>query len=406
MRTLMTLVLLFLIVTASFGQIKYEKGYLITSQGERVECLIKNKDWKNNPSEFNYKLSDSSTPQEGNLTSVKEFGIYNYSKFIGADVEIDRSSAQATGLVGNAEPLWSQERLFLRVLLDGKAKLYSYDNSGGRKFFYSMTDTAIYQLVYKKFRINFLAKNTMGQELSPIAENSTYKDQLLENLKCSTGKLESVDNLTYITEDLERYFRSYNRCMGDTINEMNKQTKKSYFNLKITPGINSSSVSMPLANRLLAYEFKRTEGFSLGLQFEMVIPYHKNKWAIVFEPTFQYLNSEAENGITNIKLRAIEFPMGLRYYFNLNDHTRFYLNGFYNSNFAINFKSRIELYPNMNFGISPSGNWAFGGGIEHKRFSFETRYYTERNLKPLENIDALYSSFAILLGYKIIKAKH
>ena len=407
MRTLAVLLLVFLFVNESFGQIKYEKGYFVNTQGERIECLIKNRDWKNNPSKFIYKLNDSSKPEDGNIHSVKEFGIYNYSKFVGADVEIDRSNIQENGLAGKPELLWSQEKLFLRVLVEGTAKLYSYDNSSGRKFFYSVSDTAIDQLIYKKFNINFASTNTIGQGLSPMAEISTYKNQLLMDLKCPKGKLESVDNLTYTTEDIERYFRSYNKCMGDTSPEMVKPTKKSYVNLRMTAGINPSSLSIPkIEGYTPAFELSGNEAFSLGLQFEAVIPYHKQKWAVVFEPTFQYFNAEAVGGNVNIKYRVIEFPIGVRHYFKLSDHSRIYLNGFYNSNFTVNFDSSIQLY-DMKLGISPSGNWALGGGFEHKRLSLETRYYTEKNLwESLSVVDAHYSRFAILVGFKIIKAKY
>ena len=54
MKSLTVIMLLFLIVTESFGQIKYEKGYFINNENKKIECLIKNKDWKNNPSEFSY----------------------------------------------------------------------------------------------------------------------------------------------------------------------------------------------------------------------------------------------------------------------------------------------------------------------------------------------------------------
>lgn len=409
MRTLTALLILFLIVNESFGQIRYEKGYFINRANVRTECLIRNRDWKNNPTEFRYKLEDSNIVENGNINSIKEFGIYNFSKFVSADVKIDRSKLQATELIGNENPLWRQEQLFLKVLLEGKANLYCFDDSNGRRFFYSVKDTAISQLVYKKFRVNFLAKNTFGEQLSPIAENNTYKDQLLLDLNCPDATLESVEDVTYRTDDLEKYFRSYNQCMGDTIIEKKKKSKKSYFNLKIAPGINSSTVSMPISveSPFPAFEFKRSEGFRIGLEFESLLPFNRNKWALVFEPTFQSFNAKAENGVTNIAFKSLEFPVGLRYYFYLNDYTRLFVNGFYISNFAMNFHSKIELYPTVGLGIGPSSNAAFGGGIEHKRLSFEARYYTGRNLlRNFANLDAYYSRFSIIVGYKIIRGKH
>ena len=89
MRTLTALLLLFFFVAESFGQ-KYEKGYFVNNDNERIECLMKKKDWKINPTEFSYKLDESAAPLEGDVNSVKEFGMANSCKFINADVKIDR----------------------------------------------------------------------------------------------------------------------------------------------------------------------------------------------------------------------------------------------------------------------------------------------------------------------------
>ena len=404
MRLLTAFFLFFTFVNASFGQIKYENGYFINNDNKRIECLIKNKDWKNNPTEFSYKLLDSSASEDGNLSFIKEFGIYNFSKYINADVKIDRSKLQATELIGNENPLWSQEKLFLKVLLEGRANLYCYDDGNGRRFFYSVNDTTtIQQLVYKKFRVNFLGKNTYGEQLSPIAENNTYKDQLLMDLSCPNSILESVEVLNYKTDDLVKYFIDFNKCMGVPIIEMTHQTKRSDLNLKLAPGINLSSISIPMINGFPALEFKRNVGYSFGLEFESLLPFNKDKWGIVFEPTFQFLTADAKNGVSYINYKFVEFPIGLRYYFYLNAVTKFYINGFYISNYGIDFKSKIELYPTMYYGITPSENWAFGGGMEHKRLSIETRYHTNRYLLRLFDVDSSRLSF--ILGYKIFTGK-
>lgn len=200
MRTLAALLLLFFFVSQSYGQ--FEKGYLITKDNKRTECLIKKKDLKINPTEFSYKLDNSSAIEVGDITSVIEFGIPGSCKFIKADVKIDRSSTLATALIGNEHPDWSQEQLFLKVIVEGKANLYAYDGKTGKKFFYSVIDkdSAINQLVYKRFFIG-----------SSVAENNSFKNQLLTDLNCPNVKLEDVEDLTYTTEDLGQYFESYNK---------------------------------------------------------------------------------------------------------------------------------------------------------------------------------------------------
>jgi hypothetical protein len=41
-----------------YAQISFEKGYYINNEEQRVECEIKNLDWKNNPKEFQFRVSE------------------------------------------------------------------------------------------------------------------------------------------------------------------------------------------------------------------------------------------------------------------------------------------------------------------------------------------------------------
>ena len=75
-----------------YSQISFEKGYFIDNNNQKTNCLIRNIDWKNNPKEFEYKISEQTKKERLTIESVKEFGIDNVSKYIRFDVDIDRSS--------------------------------------------------------------------------------------------------------------------------------------------------------------------------------------------------------------------------------------------------------------------------------------------------------------------------
>ena len=84
--------LLFLIITLHFSgysQISFVKGYFIKNSGEKIECFIKNIDWKDNPTQFNYKLSKDDDQKEATIEAVKEFGIYDIVKYQRYTVDID-----------------------------------------------------------------------------------------------------------------------------------------------------------------------------------------------------------------------------------------------------------------------------------------------------------------------------
>jgi len=401
MKSLTVILILFLIVTESYGQMKYEKGYFINNENQKIECLIKNKDWKYNPTEFSYKLKDSREPQKGYLNSAKEFGIYNVCKFVGADVKIDRSVNPKTSITTEKDPVWKQEQLFLKVLVDGKAKLYGYEGNGIVKYFYSLNGGIdINQLVYKEYKVDM-----------NLVKNTSYKQQLWKDLWHEDATMEDVKNVNYNSKDLEQYFNSYNSSLGETANVLSTTPKKSYLNLEITPGINFASGSMSIQNerQIDQMTYKTNQTLRVGLEAEWVFSYNKFKWAIIFEPTFQSYNSGSEPQDGRIEHKSIEFPLGVRYYYHLSNVTRLYLNGFYVPAVAMNFDSQIKYIPTTNvpksFDVKPSSNVAFGGGVDYKKFSLEARYYTDQTLFKDNLVDATYSRFSIVVGYKIFSTK-
>ena len=140
-KTLLFLTLTFF-TSFTFSQNSFDKAYFVNNAGERIECFIKNKDWLYNPDEFEYKVSLDVEKKVENIKRVKEFGIYNKLKYVRFTVEIDRSSDNITTLSKERRPIFNKETLFLKMLIEGKANLYSYtDNKGGlKRFFYNVND--------------------------------------------------------------------------------------------------------------------------------------------------------------------------------------------------------------------------------------------------------------------------
>jgi hypothetical protein len=91
------------------AQILFEKGYFVDDNNQRIDCLIKNIDWKNNPIDFDYKLTSDGNVQKGTLQNVKEFGIEGEIKFVRAEVKIDRSSSVTANLTTTKEPIFKKE---------------------------------------------------------------------------------------------------------------------------------------------------------------------------------------------------------------------------------------------------------------------------------------------------------
>ncbi len=200
MRKQLLLIALFTILCAeSYSQIIFENGYFIDESNNKIECLIKNVDWKNNPTEFEYKFSQNDTVHKATFKTVKEFGIYNVSKYIRAKTNIDKSSEQIDKMSSERNPNFQEELLFLKVLIEGKASLFLYIDGNLTRFFYKLNDSEIQQLVYKRYLID-----------DTILENNSFKQELFLKLKCEEIVLNDIKNLRYSNRDLEKLFIKYN----------------------------------------------------------------------------------------------------------------------------------------------------------------------------------------------------
>ena len=139
-KQLIFLLLLLILNIKSYSQILFEDGYFINNSDQKIACLIKNVDWKNNPTEFEYKLAQDANIQKENIETVKEFGIDGLSKYYRVNVKIDRSSDQIDDLNPTKNAIFSNEQLFLKVLVEGKASLFIYVNGNLKRFFYKTAD--------------------------------------------------------------------------------------------------------------------------------------------------------------------------------------------------------------------------------------------------------------------------
>lgn len=406
MRKQLLLITLFTILCAeSYSQIIFENGYFINESNKKNDCLIKNIDWKNNPTEFEYKLSQNDTFQKATIQTVKEFGINNVSKYIRTKTNIDRSSDQIDHMSSERNPNFQEELLFLKVLIEGQASLFLYIDGNLTRFFYKLNDSEIQQLVYKKYLI-----------ANKISENNSFKQQLFLQLKCEDIGLNDIERLRYAKRDLEKLFIKYNECAGsDYINYKPKQ-KKDLFNLTFRPGLNYSSLEIQnLTSDLTDTDFGKKLGIRFGIEAEFILPFNKNKWGIIIEPTYQYFKSEQSKETSNVSggilvskidYKSIELPVGVRHYFYLNDKSKLFTNISYVFDFSNN--SSIKFLRNDDSMISEleiktRRNLAFGIGYKYKdRYSLEIRYNTNREiLGDYIHWNSNYNSLNIILGLSL-----
>jgi len=391
-----------------YGQIHFEKGYFISNNNEKTECLIKNNDWKNNPTTFEYSLAENSISQMNNIDSVKEFGIYGSCKYVRTTVKIDRSGKDVSKLSYEKNPVWSKETLFLKVLVEGKATLYLYENSNLTRFFYSVNpDTLVQQLIYKRYLVS------LEQEEDKVATNETFKEQLWLYVRCGNMDTKNIETIKYRQNDLEKYFVSYNTCQNEdsvqAIQTYKVSAPRNLFNLKITPGIYAYSLSISNSANRSHIQFDNSFSYRIGFECEYILPFNKNKWGLLFEPTFQCFNTSHKyynNTLTaKVDYKTLDFPIGVRYYLFLNDHTKIFFDGLLLSNYCFYFNSKVDIfYSSLN--MSSPWSMAAGIGIDYKRISAEIRYYSQRELlADYSFYSSNFSRLSFTLGYRFLEKK-
>lgn len=400
MILVITLILIICYLTGT-AQIGFEKGYLIDNEDQRKECLIRNLDWQKNPTYFLYKLDEDGDLDSGKLVNVKEFGVYGYSKFIRKEVEIDRSpedlSEIMSDLTSSRNPIWSQEVVFLKVLVEGKASLYSYMERNFLKFFFGIGDTSIRQLVNKDYRFD---------EYN-IVTNDYFRQQLFNLIKCGDRPYADVEKISYSRRDLEKYFLQYNDCVEDTSLTYNTETGREIFNLRITPAFNYTSVAFTdFTPFKRTFDYGHAIGFRIGLDAEYILPFKKNKWGIMIEPSYQYINFiEPPEGAEPLKYNSLEIAGGLRYYLYLNENTKLFLDVYLNAIACTDFGAIVTIeYEDLDIRQRPSVS--LGVGYNCKKWFAAFRYYTSQNI--LENYTTCssdYRKMSFIIGYRLISLK-
>lgn len=425
----MTLLLVTIVTLQTFGQIKFEKGYIINNDGVKTECLINNHDWNNNPSEISYKIGESDQVLKGDLTNIAEFKVYQSYRYVRVKTQIDQSPMDMAKLSEDRNPIWKEQTEFLKVLVDGKAILYTYVNSFIIRYFYSISGSEVKQLIYKEWLYD---EGGEGNNYK-LRTNNTYKQQLSLEVPLANGNKSATSTLNYTKSQLINYFKKYNasfkvdqikeneESVSQSVNlEANKLDKRNILNIKVTTGINyQNPFSLDLTSQSSNYyhvNFNPYTSLRYGLETEVFLPFNKNKWSVVFDGNYQKSDIKSErmpnNGYATLEYSSLDFSSGVRNYYYLNSDIKMFLDLFMVFKLT-DFDSKIDMHNASQSDVVTSSleinapmTFAFGGGCEYKRVSFECRYALKRNLVADETgWVADYNCLSFILGYKILQFK-
>jgi hypothetical protein len=416
----LSLLCLIIMLSGQFsqGQITYVPGYYIDDSGNTITGFIKNTDWNKNPTNFSFKTNLESEIQNLKLDDVREFGAEELFKFIKWNIYLDTSSENMNYISVKREPEYKQLEVFLKVLIEGPVSLYEYKDENFRKYFYKVSNKDnIEPLVNKKYSSN-------GQT---ILENTDYKQQLYEALGRENIAISDMQTLKYSKTSLINFIKTYaGNAAQDDIITYGGAKNEDWFRIHIRPGLNMNSLDitdLAVSNNIIQRNFSLdTElSFRLGAQFEFILPFNSNKWALTIEPTYQSYKSSQIKDISpasafqrdveaSVDLSSIEFSSGLRHYFFLNDEWSIFLNAgisidiWLKQDLALRSVGAVSV-PDFETDEFDSDLSFYGGiGVGFKnRYAFEINYQFNQDIL-IRTIDFStdYSALSFIFSYRLL----
>lgn len=378
-----------------YGQVTFSEGTYIDNKDTSHQVLIKDLDWLNSPSEIIIKVDNIEKALP--IKDVKEFSV-NDKKYIRYTGNLEVSSQKINNISKDPNFIFDNRTVFLKEEYDGEVKLYSYKSDDFNNYFYSINNSPLELLLYKRYYIDSSGKT--------IYKN-TYQNTLSKNFSCGNLKY----SINYTTNELTRFIDKYSSCK----NFVKKDTKDSKIrNIKkfrITAGIAMNTPSFSIETR--DYNVSSTnDGSSFGatLGLEYFLPINNNKWSL--NADLNYINIESHSTGTvynnvNIKLSEIQVLLNARHYMYINDGSRFFvslgintsiINPVLTEDFTQNYANYSDTYER-----NVAANFVYGIGYKYNNLGFDVRYFTNNRFISGQNLRGNFNIFSLRLTYDIFK---
>ena len=171
--------------------------------------------------------------------------------------------------------------------------------------------------------------------------------------------------------------------------------------MSFRPGLNVSTCSVENTSSFQgSIDYGSKLSIRVGVEAEFLMPFNKNKWALIIEPSFQYFKTDNSQTL-NIDYKSIELPVGIRHYFFINDNDKIFVNGSFIHGFSLN--SSMNNGSGYALNIVARDNFAFGLGYKTRnKYSLEIKYALSKELfDRYVYWHTRYTTFSFIFGYKI-----
>ena len=412
LRIILILVVSIISLQNSYCQKNFSPGFIVTTKGDTIQGLIDYPDKKYNPSEINFKEKNTGEVKVYTPQTIKQLSVKNIV-YVSAIVEREISSAALTQLQDEQNDFeLVRDTVFLNVEFVGDKSLFSFIPDKGNTNFYIKNNDVYELLKYKKYLTKIDGKEG-------VVESKVYLGQLILYLNENTSIQSQIKNTEYTRKGLRKLFEKYYNLTNSNP-EFKRNKDKVILERGILAGATLSTLmigSNQFEDTDNGFEYHQKQDFSVGVFYDVLLPYNHRKWSINNELLLgQYkLEGEFSDLENNFKGDAIytylqmnnlirySKPVGkIEIYANLGLASRIVINDSYS------FKNKTDeqnveqtiLHDELSSVDKSSFDIIGGIGVKLKQYSLELRYAGANKdiLFPASNSTA--NKIRFLIGYR------
>jgi hypothetical protein len=384
------------------AQIEFQRGYYVDNHNDTIQCEIKNKGWSFIPESFTIRNIDNSETYKILTEEIKLLKISNKVKFVKILVQEDISDNNPEKIALDKNIEYTETERFLRVLVESKYSLYVAEEGRFKKFFYTDQNGIVRQLVNKRYYIK--GKN--------VTNSQEYIKQLLRINECQNSELNNFVFNNKLSElNLIYYFEQINSCADDEIIIFEEKTAESKskinYSLKLGFSNTKSKYTSTYSNSSESILFPSSSTFMYGVEIEFPIKINKNKWSLIFEPTFKRLESSTTvidqriERTYEFQVNTLDIPIGIRYKFYLSDDFNIFLT-LKPQYTVILGNSYIDFDFGQSFEPETKFNTSIGAGLKWKKIMFEYRRDSQDLMNQEVFKELINYHNAFIIGYTFL----
>lgn len=367
----------------SIAQKNYVPGYIITSNGDRVNGFILDKGWDQNPKVIQFRTSLSETAIEYSAAQIKEFKIDGGANFFGFIVDVDKSPYK----VGQMDKYLAgksvvRDTVFLEILDKGKYSLFRIrDESDKYHYYYALRNSIPKELIVK---VDF----SDASGISTMTTTPIYKSQLKSLMADCSQVLPAITNLKYVQREMIKLFNSYNKCVGESV-AMDAQAKTE-FEWFVAAGLSQTQLKFN-GQSGISFEASTDPTFAIGLN--TIFPRNNKVWSVYSEIQYKSYKTKSNGNTYIFDLGYVRASAAYRYTF-INSNVRPYFQAGVLVGHGFKFES------NRDFDRLDPGAFV-SAGIRKNKLGGEFRLERTTGMFPSFPFESAVTSYYFLLSYKI-----